>query len=160
MEFFPAWLRVEPFLLAGLALWTSLAAVNNARAFGHGTAYIGFIMGMGGLRIEGVPDSPLMGRAVKHSAAHRLVLFMIILLECATAIALWAAALLFFMSTPPIDPSLAAFFAVCLFMGLGFTLLVGGSWFAYYAHMEQAQITHFLMIALSVLVLCLLRLGT
>lgn len=153
-------LRVEPFLLAGLALWTSLAAINNARAFAHGAAYIGFIMGMAGLRVEGVPDSPLMQRSIKHVGAHRFVLLLIIFAEFATAAALWIGAVLFFVSTPPVDPFGMGYIAAFLFMGLGFTLLIGGSWFAYYAHMEQAQITHFLMITLAVLVLCLLRLGT
>jgi predicted small integral membrane protein len=159
METLATWLQVEPILLAGLAIWTSLAALNNVRAFAHGAAYIGSIMGMGRLRIEGVPDTPLMQRAVKNNSRHRLVLFVIVLAEMMTAIGLWGAALMYCLPVPPFDPYVVSYISLALFMGLGFLLLLGGSWFAYYAHMEQAQITHFLMITLAVAALCLLRLA-
>ena len=135
-------------LLAGLACWTSLAAFNNLRAFHHGTLYVGFIMGMSALNIPDAPDHPLTVRAVRSKALHKLAFGVIILVEVVVAALLWAALAQLAMSGPVLAGQ-TALAALTGFMGLAFLLLVSGSWFAYYAHMEQAQLTHFVMILVA-----------
>lgn len=135
-------------LLGGLACWTSLAAVNNLRAFKHGTLYIGFIMGMSALNMPDAPAHPLTARAVKSTVVHKLAFAVIILVEGVVAALFWAAAAQLVLSGP-LFAEQTALAALAGFMILAFVLLVSGSWFAYYAHMEQAQLTHFAMIVLA-----------
>lgn len=135
-------------LFAGLASWTSLAAFNNLRAFRHGTIYIGFIMGMSALDMPDAPDHPLTARAVRSQRVHKLAFGAIILVEIVVAVLLWTALAQVAMFGPVLA-ELTAFGALTGFMGLAFLLLVSGSWFAYYAHMEQAQLTHFVMILVA-----------
>ncbi|WP_170378778.1 DUF2165 family protein [Ruegeria atlantica] len=142
-------------LTGGLACWTTLAALNNLRSFRHGVGYMGFIMGMSAVNLPDTPANPLTSRAVHSSALHKAALGVIILTEVCVSTLLWAAAagvvIHIFSDGPELAAMQTVYVSLIAFMSLAFLLLVSGSWFAYYTHMEQSQIMHFIMIGTALL---------
>ncbi|UWQ35432.1 DUF2165 domain-containing protein (plasmid) [Leisingera sp. M527] len=145
-------------LIFGLAAWISLTAYNNLRSFGHGAGYVGHILKMEGLRMDGIPDSPLTSRAQHDPRLHRIGISGIILIQAISGAFLWIALINYGLTTPLIDPVAMASLALTVFMAMTFVLLLGGSWYAFYIYLEQSQIMHFMMIAVAIGGLILLKL--
>jgi predicted small integral membrane protein len=132
-------------LATGLALWLTLATLNNLRAF-HGAVWaIGNTMRMDPLRQDPSIETPLLRRALTSLALHRLSLGAVLALQLAAAIAAWTGVALFFGASlmdalPWLNLALCAMAAFLLLMHLG------GLWFGYWIAQEGLQTTHLVLL--------------
>lgn len=132
-------------LATGLALWLTLAALNNLHAF-HGAVWaIGNTMRMDPLRQDPSIETPLLRRALTSLALHRLSLGAVLALQLAAAIAAWTGVALFFGASlmdalPWLNLALCAMAAFLLLMHLG------GLWFGYWIAQEGLQTTHLVLL--------------
>lgn len=132
-------------LATGLAIWLTLAALNNLHAF-HGAVWaIGNTMRMDPLRQDPSIETPLLRRALTSLALHRLSLGAVLALQLAAAIAAWTGVALFFGASlmdalPWLNLALCAMAAFLLLMHLG------GLWFGYWIAQEGLQTTHLVLL--------------
>ena len=149
-------------LMSGLAVWLAVIALNNTLAFRAGAFSVGMLMAMQLFDQEPRIDVPLLSRRVRNPFWHRAVFGFILVLEIATALLLaWGALQLGLAMLGSLQPT-AAFAAATLgltaLLATSLVMLVGGAWFAYYIRQEATQITHFVLIGLSVGALVLVNL--
>ena len=132
-------------LATGLAIWLSLAAINNLHAF-HGAVWaIGNTMRMDPLRQDPTIQTPLLRRALTSLAVHRLALLVVLALQLGAAIAAWSGVALLFhdglaAALPWLNLALCAMAAFLLLMHLG------GLWFGYWIAQEGLQSTHLVLL--------------
>ena len=132
-------------LASGLAIWLSLAAINNLHAF-HGAVWaIGNTMRMDPLRQDPTIETPLLRRALTSLLLHRLSLGVVLALQLLAAIAAWTGVALFFGGNladalPWLNLALCAMAAFLLLMHLG------GLWFGYWIAQEGLQTTHLVLL--------------
>ncbi|TNC73969.1 DUF2165 domain-containing protein [Janthinobacterium lividum] len=132
-------------LATGLAIWLTLAAINNLHAF-HGSVWaIGNTMRMDPLRQDPTIQTPLLRRALTSLTLHRLSLGMVLTLQLLAAIAAWTGVALFFgasltQALPWLNLALCAMAAFLLLMHLG------GLWFGYWIAQEGLQTTHLVLL--------------
>jgi len=132
-------------LATGLAIWLTLAAINNLHAF-HGSVWaIGNTMRMDPLRQDPTIQTPLLRRALTSLTLHRLSLGVVLALQLLAAIAAWTGVALFFgasltQALPWLNLALCAMAAFLLLMHLG------GLWFGYWIAQEGLQTTHLVLL--------------
>ncbi|PKV46597.1 MULTISPECIES: DUF2165 family protein [unclassified Janthinobacterium] len=132
-------------LATGLAIWLTLATVNNLHAF-HGAVWaIGNTMRMDPLRQDPTIQTPLLRRALTSLALHRLSLGVVLALQLLAAITAWTGVALFFGASladalPWLNLALCAMAAFLLLMHLG------GLWFGYWIVQEGLQTTHLVLL--------------
>ena len=132
-------------LATGLAIWLTLAAINNLHAF-HGSVWaIGNTMRMDPLRQDPTIQTPLLRRALTSLTLHRLSLGVVLTLQLLAAIAAWTGVALFFdtsltQALPWLNLALCAMAAFLLLMHLG------GLWFGYWIAQEGLQTTHLVLL--------------
>lgn len=134
-------------LLAGLACWLSLAAVNNLIAFGNGAFALGQIMRMAPLQQAPAIQTPLLARKVESGFWHRAALALVVAAEILSALLLWAAAAGF--AGLAAEPAAWANLALTAFMATCLLMLIGGNWFAYYIRQDNVQVLHFVLIGVA-----------
>jgi hypothetical protein len=149
-------------VISGLALWKTLAVINNIRAFRGGVAAIGQLMGMQVLRQPPTSESPLLSRAVEGERWHRLVLGLTVLLEIGCALLLWWATALVAGSAlgwAAPDQALAVVnLSLAAFIALLFFFMLGGTWFAYYIRHELLNVSHVAWLAAAIVTAILFNL--
>ncbi|KAB8057529.1 DUF2165 family protein [Janthinobacterium sp. FT14W] len=132
-------------LASGLAIWLSLATLNNLHAF-HGSVWaIGNTMRMDPLRQDPTIETPLLRRALTSLALHRLSLGVVLALQLLAAIAAWTGVALYLGASrmdalPWLNLALCAMAAFLLLMHLG------GLWFGYWIAQEGLQTTHLVLL--------------
>ncbi|MED5597969.1 DUF2165 family protein [Janthinobacterium sp. P210006] len=132
-------------LATGLAIWLSLATLNNLHAF-HGSVWaIGNTMRMDPLRQDPTTQTPLLRRALTSLALHRIALGAVLALQLLAAIAAWTGVALFLGASlmaalPWLNLALCAMAAFLLLMHLG------GLWFGYWIAQEGLQTTHLVLL--------------
>ncbi|MED5614768.1 DUF2165 family protein [Janthinobacterium sp. P210005] len=132
-------------LAIGLALWLTLAALNNLHAF-HGAVWaIGNTMRMDPLRQDPTIQTPLLRRALTSLVLHRLSLLTVLTLQLLAAIAAWTGVALLLgasltQALPWLNLALCAMAAFLLLMHLG------GLWFGYWIAQESLQTTHLVLL--------------
>ncbi|MCM2566040.1 DUF2165 family protein [Janthinobacterium kumbetense] len=132
-------------LAIGLALWLTLAALNNLHAF-HGAVWaIGNTMRMDPLRQDPTIQTPLLRRALTSLTLHRLSLLTVLTLQLLAAIAAWTGVALLLgasltQALPWLNLALCAMAAFLLLMHLG------GLWFGYWIAQESLQTTHLVLL--------------
>lgn len=130
----------------GLALWASLAVLNNVQDFQGAAAAVGRTLSMAPLAEAPAIDTPLRRRAIRSPTLHRLGLVGVLLLQCVAAAALWIGCVLWAThgtrvpALPWFDLGLTALSAAVLAM------LLGGLATAYWIRQEALQQTHFLLL--------------
>jgi len=134
-------------LLAGLAAWLSVVALNNFVAFGNGAFAIGQLMRMAPLQQAPAIQTPLLARRIDNAFWHRAVLAAVFAAEALSAALLWFAAAAF--AGAAAEPAAWANLALAAFMATCFLMLVGGSWFAYYIRQDNLQLSHFVLIGVA-----------
>lgn len=144
-------LSFKLILLAGLASWISVVALNNLIAFRNGVFALGQIMRMAPLDQAPAIQTPLQSRKVGNVAWHRAVLSIVLAAEVVSALLLWSAAAALAGAGIVADPIALANLALTAFMATCFLMLLGGSWFAYYIRQDNVQLLHFVLIGVSVL---------
>ncbi|KAB8062188.1 DUF2165 family protein [Janthinobacterium violaceinigrum] len=136
-------------LATGLAIWLSLATLNNLHAF-HGSVWaIGNTMRMDPLRQDPTTQTPLLRRALTSLAVHRIALGVVLALQLLAAIAAWTGVTLFLGASlmaalPWLNLALCAMAAFLLLMHLG------GLWFGYWIAQEGLQTTHLVLLLWSI----------
>lgn len=132
-------------LAIGLAVWLSLATLNNLQGF-HGSVWaIGNTMRMDSLRQDPTTTTPLLRRALTSLAVHRLALLLVLALQAAGAACAWTGAVMLLGGSAAqaqswLNLGLCAMAAFLLLMHLG------GLWFAYWIAQEGLQGTHLAML--------------
>jgi hypothetical protein len=105
---------------------------------------------------------PLLSRRVANPFWHRAVFSFVLMLEIASTLLLaWGAmrlGLALFSFEEAAVAIATATLGLTALMATSLVMLVGGAWFAYYIRQEGAQITHFVLIGLSVGALVLVNL--
>jgi len=146
-------LLVKLVFICGLALWLAVVSLNNMTAFRGGAASVGALMSMRLFDQDPAIDSPLLKRRVLSPGWHRFVYSAVVALELAVAILLARAAFSFALAIlGALDVAqaiLRANLALSGVLALGFVMLLGGAWFAYYIRQEGMQITHLMLIGLG-----------
>lgn len=141
-------------VIGGLALWMSLAVINNILAFRGGVAAIGQLMGMQLLRQPPTNESPLLSRAVEGTRWHRMVFGLTVLFEIGCAALLWWATALVAGSAlgraTPDDALVVVNLSLAAFTALLFFFMLGGTWFAYYIRHEVLNVSHVAWIAAAI----------
>ncbi|QPF76103.1 DUF2165 domain-containing protein [Roseateles sp. DAIF2] len=126
----------------GLAVWLSISAINNIRAFAGSAAAVGATMSMAPLRQPPAIDTPLLSRAIASPALHRLALLGVLALQLAAAGAGWAGCWQLLVvgdlgaARPWLNLALSGFTAFL------FAMHLGGLWFGYWIRQEGLQLTH------------------
>lgn len=130
----------------GLALWASLAVINNLQDFHGAAAAVGRTLSMALLAEPPAIDTPLRRRAIRSPLLHRLGLIVVVLLEFIAAAALWTGCAIWAIhgtrvpALPWFDLGLAVLSAAVMAM------LLGGLATAYWIRQEALQQTHFLLL--------------
>jgi predicted small integral membrane protein len=147
-------LLIRLVVIGGLALWMTLAVINNIRGFRGGVAAIGQLMGMKQLRQPPTNESPLLSRAVEAERWHRLVFGLTVVFEAGCAALLWCATVLVagsaLGSAAPDQALVMVNLALAAFIALLFFFMLGGTWFAYYIHQELLNVSHVAWIAAAI----------
>lgn len=130
----------------GLALWLSIAALNNIRAFAAAAWAVGATMSMTPLKQLPVIDIPLLSRAIHSVWLQRAALLLILALQLIAACACWLGCYQLLVigdlsaARPWLNLALSGAAAFLLAMHLG------GLWFGYWIRQEGLQITHLIML--------------
>jgi len=126
----------------GLALWLTLAALNNRRDFVGAAAAVGATMAMLPLKEPPRIPTPLLSRAVSAPYAHRAALTVLLLIQTIGAALAWAGCYMLLIqgdlhsARPWLNGALAAMSA-CLF-----AMHLAGLWFGYWIRQDTLQLTH------------------
>lgn len=131
---------------AGLALWSSVAALNNIQDFRGAAAAVGRTLSMAPLDDAPHVPTPLRRRAIHSAGLHRLALLVVLALQGGAAVCLWAgcAALVLHgtreAALPWLNLGLSALSAAVLAMALG------GMAAAYWIRQAELQLTHLVLL--------------
>lgn len=147
-------------LLLGLALWMSIAALNNATDPQTNVTHLEVMLSMSLLAGDPVFGNGLEWRAWQ-GFPPVLLLGLIVLWQSLTAIALWMAAVmmcLVLLGRCSMPAAVArANLALTMFMIMWLFFLCGGLWFGYWMKQGAIQGVHFTMLILSILSLILIN---
>jgi len=126
----------------GMALWASLAALNNLQDFRGAVAAVGRTLSMAPLDADPAVPTLLRSRAIRSAALHRLALCVVLALQILAAAALWTGCALWLLqgaqhsALPWLNLGLAALSVVVMAM------VLGGMATAYWIRQEGLQLTH------------------
>jgi predicted small integral membrane protein len=149
-------------IVGGLAAWLSLAVVNNICDGGTNITLLGRMMRMTELKCDCELGIGLRHRAIgDFSTFPRVALTLVIIIQVAIAMALWAGFVYLALALAGGDAQRAidvASLAITAFAGLWFAFLIGGLWFGYWIKMPQVQQVHLTLLMISTATLVLLHL--
>ncbi|MEN5201266.1 DUF2165 family protein [Pseudomonas wadenswilerensis] len=135
----------------GLSLWLGIAVLNNLQAFRASLGAVGATMAMAPLRQAPAIDIPLLSRALHSTAAHRIALLVVLVLQVVAAVAALIGTYVLLIGTglEPARPWLNL--ALSAFLGFSFAMLLGGLWFGYWIRQEGLQLTHLVLVLWALL---------
>ncbi|MCE5983641.1 MULTISPECIES: DUF2165 family protein [Pseudomonas] len=135
----------------GLSLWLGIAVLNNLQAFRASLGAVGATMAMAPLRQAPAIDIPLLSRALHATAAHRIALLVVLVLQVVAAVAALIGTYVLLIGTglEPARPWLNL--ALSAFLGFSFAMLLGGLWFGYWIRQEGLQLTHLVLVLWALL---------
>lgn len=131
---------------AGLALWLSVAALNNLRAFAASAGAVGATMAMTPLQQPPAIDIPLLSRAINSSLIARLALLLILGLQIAAACACWIGCYHLLAAGDLVAARTWLNLALSTAVAFLLAMHLGGLWFGYWMRQESLQITHLVML--------------
>ena len=143
----------------GLALWSSLAALNNLQDFRGAAFAVGRTLSMAALDVPPVIPTPLRRRAVHSAGLHRAALVVVLVLQVCAAVALWTGCAQLLLGAPReavlpwLNLGLVAVSAALLAM------LLGGMAMAYWVREEGLQLTHLVLLLWTLAAFGLFNLG-
>lgn len=149
-------LGMKTLFLFGLALWFSLAILNNITDPGTNTYLIGQMM-----RMDLVKEDPNMGngiewRALPAPALHKGALHAVVLVQVAAVALLWIAVYKFAATwvRPPTpvtiaDATMFGNIGLGAFAAIWILFWSGGMWFGYWMKMPQIQQVHMTLLIMS-----------
>lgn len=132
----------------GLALWLTIAVVDNFRAFNEIAKAVGLTMSMSRLRQVPIVGSILLERAVESEFLNRSVTLLLLLSKLLASLTCWIGLYKLVMdgglesALPWLNTSLS------LFSILLFSMHLAGLWFAYWIREGELQLTHLALLIL------------
>ena len=126
----------------GMTTWLSIAALNNVHGFFGAVGAVGTTMSMTPLRQAPAIDTPLLARAIRSPALHRMALLLVLALQiiaavtCAVGSYHLAIGGGLMAARPWLNLALSSLAASL------FAMHLGGLWFAYWIRQEGLQLTH------------------
>lgn len=160
VETFDAFVIFKLVLVAGLTLWSAIAALNNVVAFGASAGAIGATLSMAPLRAAPAIDLPLLRRALHAKGWSVLALSTVIALQIAATVCLgWGGMQL----AGAIGHGATAAAIAWATLGLSalsaawLMMMIGGLWFGYWIRQEGLQLTHMMLLTLTIAAAAVLR---
>lgn len=148
--------------LATLALWLSIACVNNVLDRRTNQILLHRMFSMSLLQQDGVLGQRLLARAWTNPQRSVLALWCVVIVQAVISCWLWFALILTVAAAwhfiSPATARVQSEMAVMSFFSLWAFFLCGGLWFGYWIKMPLIQLTHLLLMFISLLVLLLLQL--
>ncbi|MEQ8966651.1 MAG: DUF2165 family protein [Azospirillaceae bacterium] len=147
---------MKTVMLAGLALWLSVAVFNNITDFATNDHLLGIMLSMQLVKGDEALGNGLEWRAWSEQAATG-VLCAVIVVQVAVSALLWRGAALFLRAARIGDAAAelrairAANQGVAAFMGLWFWFMIGGLWFGYWMKQGPVQMVHMTLLILAFL---------
>jgi len=147
---------VKTAILAGLALWLTVAVFNNITDFATNDHLLGLMLSMELVRADETLGNGLEWRAWGRGAA-TAVLVVVIAVQVAVSALLWRGAVRFAeagrsgAAAAEARAIRAANQALGAFMGLWFWFMIGGLWFGYWMKQGPVQMVHMTLLTLGVL---------
>lgn len=126
----------------GLAIWLTIAVIDNLRGFRELVYAVGVTMSMTSLQRPPAIHSILSERALTSVRWHRLAVSVLLVLKCVALVACWIGCYLLLIgggleqARPWLNAALSAFTGCLLAMHLG------GLWFAYWIREDDLQRGH------------------
>ncbi|ODP33459.1 hypothetical protein A9762_19065 [Pandoraea sp. ISTKB] len=160
VETFDAFVIFKLVLVAGLTLWSAIAALNNVVAFSASAGAIGATLIMAPLRAPPAIDLPLLRRALRAKGWSVLALSIVIALQIAATVCLgWGGIQL----AGAIGHGATATAIAWATLGLSalsaawLMMMIGGLWFGYWIRQEGLQLTHMMLLTLTIAAAAVLR---
>ncbi|ALS61560.1 DUF2165 family protein [Pandoraea norimbergensis] len=145
----------------GLAVWSAIAALNNLVAFGASTGAIGRTLSMSPLREAPAIDISLLRRAVHAKALAVMALIAMIVLQGIAAICLayGGGQLAIALASAGSDATGIhwGMFGLTALAAAWLLMMIGGLWFGYWIRQEGLQLTHMMLLVLTIATAALLR---
>lgn len=141
-------------LLTGLAVWLTIAVLNNVTDSGTNIIHLNRMLSM---RL--LADDPLFGNGLEWRAwqtvSAQTILYVVVVWQVLTACALWLAAFRMMgaaLSGEMNDAALrSANLALSMFLALWLVFLCGGLWFGYWMKQGPIQGVHLTLVIISLL---------
>ncbi len=150
--------QLQTIVVAGLALWMTLAVYNNIVDSGTNRALLGKVTSMQELKEDPVLGKGLIGRAVDNPAYPRAILNVVIVVQLVVVALLWRATWLLAFNAPSPAALGAANLALGAFIALWFWFLIGGLFYGYWMEMPQVQQVHLTLVIVAILAMLLVNL--
>lgn len=149
-------------ILLGLAIWLSIAVVNNLTDPGTNSLLLGYTLSMDLIRTEEILGAGLLWRAWPTQWSPVILYFVVaVQLVCATilwwATAAYAKAFSYKDVQALSDGRDRAVLALSLFILLWMFFICGGLWFGYWLKQGAVQIVHMVLILIGIGALILVQ---
>ena len=135
------WLFQSVFAV-GLAIWLTIAVVDNVRAFHELVRGVGVTMSMTPLKQSPAVPTILLGRAVTNVHWHRLAVLALLALKLIALIACWVGCYTLFFGGGLVQARPWLNVALATFAILIFAMHLAGLWFAYWIRQDDLQRGH------------------
>jgi predicted small integral membrane protein len=143
----------------GLALWLSIAVLNNLQAFSSSVGAIGATLAMAPLRQPPAIEFPLLRRACQSPTLARVALLVILLLQIVASLSAWIGSYALVIAQDPLMARAWLNLALGAMLAFTFAMLLGGLWFGYWIRQEGLQLTHLVLVLWSILAFFLFNLN-
>lgn len=142
-------------LLTGLASWMTLAVINNVVDRKTNQTLLHNVMSMPDLKSDCVLGQKLLPRAIDNFIVAKGLLWFVVLLQCVVPALLWLAVVSqaesYFVPSDALTAMQKSDLALTAFLALWLFFLCGGLWFGYWIKMPVIQLTHFILVVVSLL---------
>ena len=147
--------RCKFILFSGLAVWLSIAAINNATDPGTNIHLLTSMMSMEGLIENSILGNGLEWRSIDSPMLAKVLLTIIVIAQFSISLLLWRAAWMqreFIQGKVSIYVAIdAGNYASMAFMALWLFFLSGGLFFGYWMKFGGPQGVHFTLLIISIL---------
>ena len=151
-------LGMKTLFLCGLALWFSLAILNNITDPGTNTFLIGQMMRMDLLKEDPNMGNGIKWRALTAPALHKGVLRTIVVVQLISVTLLWIAVIKFAATwgfqttlTNVADATVFGNIGLGAFAAIWILFWSGGMWFGYWMKTPQIQQVHMTLLIMSMI---------
>ncbi len=143
-------------ITTGLAVWMTVAVINNATDPGTNIHFLANMLSMEQLLADAVLGNGLEWRSWDREYA-RIVLAVVAVVQAIVVVLLWRAGFLYgrlglsaSITGNAIVARRAANLALCAFTGLWLIFMVGGFWFGYWIKQGPVQQVHMMLLLIGI----------
>jgi predicted small integral membrane protein len=150
-------LLMKIMIMFGLAMWLSIACLNNIIDKNTNRHLIKNMLNMSLIKEDGVLGQGLLTRAWHKDHYAKIILGIVITAQAIISVLLWLGGFEFLMlqfditSVSIKTAMLISNYGLLSFMSLWLCFLCGGLWFGYWIKMGQVQIVHMTLLLISLL---------